>query len=323
MAMRILTARLGRGSDGLAGRALLLADCILRGFAQVLLVNRAPAGALFLTGIACSSPRHAAGAVLGAAAATFGAVLLRADPGEVRQGLHGFNGVLAALALLGLMPQGPLLWPGLALAAGLTAPVFMALGRWLARRTMPALTAPFILLVWASVLLVGKAPPAAPAMEAAGGWLPPLLEGLFNGLAQTFFQQGALSGLLVAAGLLVASRAAFVAALAGSLIGLGVATAAGMTDAAIRAGLHGYNGVLVGIALGAVFLPRSRASVVLTLAALVVTPLVHAAFAASVRPVGLPPLTFAFVTVTWTFLLLSRRLQAPPQPAGADDRHPT
>lgn len=325
MTVRFSATGLAVTGEGPVARLAAFTDSLLRGVAQVLLVNNAHAGALFLAGIACNAPRHAAAAALGATAGTLAAMLLRADPAAIRQGLHGFNGVLAALALLGLMPQGPLLWPGLALVAGLTTPASMALGGWLARRAMPALTAPFILLVWASVLLAGgtsPAPPAAPVMAAARPGMSLPLEGLLNGLAQTFFQQNALTGLMVAAGLLVASRAAFAAAMTGSLVGLGVAAMAGMAGTAIRAGLHGYNGVLVGIALGAVFLPRGRASVVLTLAALVVAPLVHAAFAAAIRPIGLPPLTFAFVTVTWAFLLLSRLL-APPRhaPASAPATH--
>lgn len=131
---------------------------------------------------------------------------------------------------------------------------------------------------------------------------------MFNGIAQVFFQGNVLTGMLFAAGLLVASRRAFVAALAGSLAGLLVAWGMGAAEPAIRAGAFGFNSVLAAIALAGVFLAPGRTTIAYVLLAAVATPFVVAAAAAALEPLGLPALTLPFVLVTWAFLFASRHV---------------
>ena len=126
-----------------------------------------------------------------------------------------------------------------------------------------------------------------------------------NGVAQVFFQGNAITGVFFAAGLLISSRAACVAALLGSLVGLLVSWGMGAAEPAIRAGAFGFNSVLTAIALGSGFLVLNAASAAYATLAVVLTTVVFAAMSAALEPLGMPALTSPFVLVVWLFLLAS------------------
>lgn len=147
-------------------------------------------------------------------------------------------------------------------------------------------------------------------------------EGLFNGIAQVFFQGSLLAGIVFAIGLLVGSWRACAAALAGSLAGILVASGMGAAEPAIRAGAFGFNSVLVAIAFGAVFrAPGRAATFTYALLATVATPVVFAAVSAALEPLGVPALTLPFVLVTWLFLFASRRFRGLSRAAVEDSSH--
>ena len=128
-----------------------------------------------------------------------------------------------------------------------------------------------------------------------------------RGLGQVMFQDSPLSGALFLAGIAWGSIAAGVPQVV--IAGVVAVVVATMTaqwlradDASLRAGLYGFNGVLVGLAL-ATFLapgPLLWAYVVLGAAVSVIAMMatVHA-----LKPWGVPALTFPFVVVTWLLLL--------------------
>lgn len=312
--------RCATGSDGLAGSALMFADSVLRGVGQVMFQNNRLAGALFLAGVFWNSALAGAAALLGTAVATAAALLLGAGREEVRAGLYGFNGALVGIALLYFLEPGALTWACAVLAAAGSTVLMAALFAFLERWRIPPLTAPFVCTALCfflatarlgrlhpTALLPGATLPGAATVEGVVD-LATIAAGLFNGIGQVFFQESVVSGALFAAGLLVASRLACAAALTGSLVGLLVAWATGAAEPAIRAGVFGFNGVLVAIALGDAFLAPGRGRVAFTLLALLVTPFVSAATAATLAPFGLPALTLPFVLVTWVFLFASRTL---------------
>lgn len=130
-----------------------------------------------------------------------------------------------------------------------------------------------------------------------------VVEGLFSGVAQVFFQASPVTGGLFIAGLLVSSRPAAAAALAGSLIGLSVACGMGAAEPAIRSGAFGFNSVLTAIALASVFFRPSVASLIYAGLATMATTVVFAAVSAALAPVGMPAMTLPFVLVVWAFVL--------------------
>lgn len=145
---------------------------------------------------------------------------------------------------------------------------------------------------------------------------------------QVMFQDNPLSGLLFLAAIAWAAiDAGTPAILAGTLLGLAAATLTAIwlrADASnLAAGLYGYNGALVGLALP-IFLqpsPLLWACVLLGAAASVVGTIWTAAVT---RNWGGAALTFPFVLTTWVLLLAGRAFAGlgsqalpPPGPTGA------
>ena len=316
--MRFAATGLEIDGIGLLHRLSGFADSVLRGVGQVMLQNNSYAGLLFIIGIGWNSLLFAVAVLVGTAVSTLTAMLLGADRALVRSGLYGFNGGLVAIALLYFLQPDALTWACVILAAACSTIVMAAMLATFAVWRLPVLTAPFVLTALcfflatarlgrleATGLLPTAGLPRAAAVEgvvtAATVW-----QGVFNGIAQVFFQGNVLTGMLFAAGLLMASRRAFVAALAGSLAGVLVAWGMGAAGPAIRAGACGFNIVLTAIALAGAFLAPGRTTVACVLLATAATPFVVAAAAAALEPLGLPALTLPFVLVTWAFLFASR-----------------
>lgn len=312
--------RAGLEIDGNGGghRLLRFVDSVLRGLGQVMFQENSCTGLLFLAGIAWNSLLYASAALLGTVVSTATAMLLGADRGLVRAGMFGFNGGLVGIALLYFLAPDPLTWACVVLAAACSTIVMAALLALLETWKMPALTAPFVFTSLGFFLATARfgrlqstelLPTAGlPGAALVEGVVTPatVADGLFNGIAQVFFQGNVVTGVVFAVGLLVASRIACAAALAGSLAGLLVAWGMGAAEPAIRAGAYGFNSALTAIALAGVFLVPTRMGVGYALLGALVTPFVVAAAAAALEPLGMPALTLPFVLVTWLFLFASR-----------------
>ena len=314
--LRLSATGLALDHDG--ARLLIFADTVLRGLGQVMLQNNSYAGLLFLVGIACNSPVFAAAALLGTLASTLAAIGLGADRQDLRNGLFGFNGGLVGIALLCFLQPTPLVWSCVVIAAAASSLIMAAMMTALAAARLPALTAPFVLTSLCVLLASARfgrlqASDLLPTADLPKGAVidgavtaSTLGEGLLTGVGQVFLQDNMLTGALFILGLFVASRRACLAAVAGSFSGMLVAWAMGADEPAIRAGLFGYNSVLVAIALSGAFLAPSRIAIACGVFAAFATPFVTAATAAALEPVGLPALTLPFLLATWTALLASR-----------------
>lgn len=122
------------------------AAALLSGVAQTTFAQGAWAGALIVAGIAVASRRAAAFALGGAIVSTVLLVALGASGTVLADGLLGFNGALAALALTSRGPRAAL--AGAALAA---------LIQWLATHSgIIVLTAPFALASWITVAVARR-----------------------------------------------------------------------------------------------------------------------------------------------------------------------
>lgn len=296
---------------------LAFVDTVLRGIGQVMLQNNAYTGLLFLIGIFCNSLLFGCGVLVGTAASTATALLLGADRHRIRAGLFGFNGALVAIGLLYFLHPTGLTWAYVIVAAACTTIVMAALSRLLDIWKIPALTAPFVITTLLFILACARfgrlhvtdvlptaGLPQAANVEGIVSWAT-VGDGLFNGIAEVFFQHNVVTGIFFAIGLLVCSRRACAAALLGSLLGLLVAWGLGASEPAIRAGAFGFNSVLVAIALGSSFFVVNMTAVAFGTLAVVVTAVVFAAMSAALQPLGMPALTAPFVVVTWVALLAS------------------
>lgn len=318
MAVRFTKTGLIADDKNLWHSALGFLDTVFRGVGQVMLQDNSYTGLLFVIGIFYNSWLFGVGVLLGAAVSTLTAMLFGMDRSQVRKGLYGFNGALVAIALLYFLQPDALTWACLIFAAICSTIVMAALTSLLEVWKLPALTAPFVFTSFTFFLAIARfgrlasthllptaGLPTAVSVEGVVTWTT-VVEGLFKGVAQVFFQGNLLTGIIFAAGLFVATRMAFATALIGSLIGLLVAWGMGAAEPAIRAGAFGFNSVLVGIALGSVFFALNKTSIAYALLATIATPFVYAAVSAALQPLGVPALTLPFVLVTWTFLFASK-----------------
>lgn len=296
---------------------LRLCDSVLRGVGQVMLQNSSYAGLLFLAGIFWNSTLFGLAVLIGTSVSTVTAMLFGAKPSLVREGHFGFNGALVAIAIMYFLQPDALTWIYVIFAASCTSILCAAMRRVLDTWSVPPLTAPFVITSLCFVLACARfgrlhttdiLPTAGLPKEAVVEGIvtaSTVVDGLFNGVAQVFFQQNMVTGVLFVAGLLVSSRVTCLMALLGSLTGVLVAWAMGAAEPAIRAGAFGFNSVLTAIALGSALFVLNKTCAVYTLIATIATTIVFAAISAALEPLGVPALTLPFVLVVWTFALAS------------------
>lgn len=297
--------------------SLFFVDWCLRGVGQVVFQNNPLSGLVILAALALNSWIYAVVCLLGVVAATGTAVLLKADRALLRDGLFGFNGALAGLALVaftaadfrtGALPS-PAMLVYLLGAAAFTTVTFASLSALLAPYRTAALTAPFVLVGWLFLFAILKfgaieaGPLAQPAAASVSQTLPGWHETIGTAIGQIFFQDNWLSGYLIVAGIAMNSRIGAAMALAGAIVGTATAALYGGPQAAVHGGLFGYNSALTAMALCGVFLPFSRHSLFYALFGAVVTSWVAAAIGVFLQPIGMPGLTSAFVLTTWLMLL--------------------
>ncbi len=296
---------------------LAFADASLRGCGQVWFQNNPLTGAILFAGIFYNSVVLGACALLGTVASTAAAYALGIDKQGIRDGLYGFNGTLTGIAVGFYFNMDPLHYVYLVLASVLSTVFMAALCNMLGKWNLPALTAPFVLTTWLIAFgcyhfsalhpndLIGPAVLDPNGLQQGGSlsWAA-CWQGLAKGLGEVMFQDNAVTGLFFLAALLVNSPAACLWGLAGSALGLLTGLVLGADSASLTLGLYGYSAVLTGIALGSgVFFPKTVGNSFYTLLAIVFTAIAQGAITVMLAPVGMPPLTWPFIVVTWVFLL--------------------
>ncbi|WP_166364234.1 urea transporter [Pseudomonas akapageensis] len=280
------------------------ATALLNGFSQVLLQRHPLCGLFCLLAILFTAPDLFGGALLGALAGLLTAQRRGYDRADRQAGLYSYNGVLIGLLLCAKLPWSAMLPPLIIASAGLSS---ILVHQWLKRsqqaRSLPAYTAPFVLLGWAVLEL---------AQPASASHLPPpdsnILFALVEGLGQIFLLDQPLAGLMIAIGLLLANRRAAFWALAGSAAGIGVALLQGEPLNLAFSGLHGYNPALAALAFCQ--LKRQPWMPALAIAlAIILTPVFNS--------LPIPALTAPFILACWVLHVGNRVLRR-----AADDSAP-
>lgn len=119
-----------------------------------------------------------------------------------------------------------------------------------------------------------------------------------RGVGQVFFQNNALSGLLILAGIACNAWSPALMALAGNIAGVLTARLSEYPDREIRDGLYGFNGTLVGIAAGVFLRPGTLPLTIMLITAALSTPVARL----FVRAGRLPGFTAPFILCVWTML---------------------
>lgn len=282
------------------------------GFAQLGLQANVWAGSLILLALFMESWQTGVFALVGTVVSTATAYALGVDRSSIDIGLQGFSGCLIGIALLiflGPHPSTYLLAVG---GAVLCVLLFAALSALLAPWSMPVLTAPFCVVCGVFVIAApaftrvwhGGSPAALPVRattDADYTWTD-LWHGFFTNFSQVGLSAHWYVGVIMLAALFVAGLRPALAAALGSAVSLLVACSLGAPPSEVAAGVYGYNAVLVAIALGTVFLPRSLASTIYTLAGVVTSTVLTASLNAYFTPFGGRTLTWPFIITTWLFL---------------------
>ncbi len=221
---------------------------LLLGFSQVFLLQSPLSGVLILAGLFCNSWQLALLALLGCLVSRAVASLWRDTEQEIADGLYGFNGTLVGIAI-GVYWE--ISWLSILLLV-----IGAALSTWLARTfrrhaQLPGLTAPFIIAVWALLLVsllapqgVGLIDSAAQLEEGQPLWRM-LGVALGDSVGQVMFQANVLTGLLFFLAIAWESRRKALYALLGALVPMLVIPF--VPEAVWREGLLGYNAVLCAI----------------------------------------------------------------------------
>ena len=215
------------------------------GFSQVFLLQSPLSGALILAGLFCNSWQLALLALLGCLVSRATASLWRDTKSEIADGLYGFNGTLVGIAI-GVYWE--ISWLSLLLLV-----IGATLSTWLARAfrrhaQLPGLTAPFIIAVWALLLVSLLAPQGVGLLDSAmqleeGQPLWRMLGvALGDSVGQVMFQANVLTGLLFFLAIAWESRRKALYALLGAVVPMLVIPF--VPEAVWREGLLGYNAVL-------------------------------------------------------------------------------
>lgn len=161
-----------------------------------------------------------------------------------------------------------------------------------------------------------------PFEHSCAGWGKPVLDATLRGASQVIFMNNPLTGLLNLAALAWGAWMGGTAwvvlwgALLGTLAATAAARALGLPQGEWRAGLYGFNGLLVGAALPT-FLAATPALWALLVAACAGSALAARALERALGRLGVPGLTFPFIAVTWAVLALAPALGLAGAPAPA------
>jgi urea transporter len=315
-------------ADGNA--ALAFVDSCLRGVGQVVFMNNPITGLAILVAMFVGEAWLGFAGVLGLVASTLTAIALGMDRGATRAGLFGFNGVLVGAGLsLFLQPDWNLLvmvW--IVLGAALSTILHAALANvFLGTWNVPPFTFAFNLITlmfligalnYANGRVGGLIAPAdaqvtrgevsnalrSAADAATANNFEGVLNAILRGISQLFFANSIVSGIIIIAGIAVASRIAAVFALVGSTVGMLTGLAVGASGVAIYNGLWGFNSFDAALAVGGVFFVLNLRSGILAVGCAVLAALLFGAIGSLFVPWGLPALTLPFVLATLTFVLL-------------------
>jgi urea transporter len=298
-------------------------DWVLRGIGQVVFQNNPISGAVILGGIFYNSWIYGTVCLFGTIISTLTALLFKADRGMIKAGLFGFNGALIAIALIaytspnfttGNIPNGYLVLY-IVLCAVFTTLILPAFGALLGPHKVPGLTMPFVLATWfvlgallqfSTIDVSNALKPTSPS-DFTGPrpdytWIT-WFHGVTMGIAEIFFQDNWVTGVIILIGIAINTRIGALMALMGSTLAVGAAVLYGAHDEAIRDGLFGYNAALTAMALGGFFLVLNVPAFIYTVIGVLVTVRVWPSLGIFLEPSGMPVLTSAFVFVTWLMLL--------------------
>lgn len=286
----------------------------LKGISQVILIENAITGFIIWAAITVSS--FGLGIIILASSliGTLIAQVSGADETKVRQGLFGFNSVLAGIALTLNLNGGPR-WIIALIGAALASICTAAAMDVMRNSRLPVLTFPYIILTWFILLSPYKLenvtlnPSLVP--QNLSTWkfsetdLVDWKDGLIRGIGQVYFQDKFWCGILILIAVFWAGWRMGLYIVLGNIAAWVTAQGLGAEVELLNMGLFGYNAVLTIVGIISYFGDNRCWTVIAGIFGAILSVPITASVDTWLLPYGLPALTMPFVLSTW--LILSAR----------------
>lgn len=289
----------------IAGRSRLLfaVDCLLKGYGQVFFSTSSFSGLVMMAAIFAISWQVGLSALIGLICATATAWLLGQSLHWLRLGLYGFNGLMVGWLWGYFWPAYPhIFFLNPVVSAGSTL-LMIAISRWGGKYSLPALSFPFIIAIWVSLLLLYlfKALPFHPAITPVLADHSSLAAEWKDSLNYLKVVMAGITIIWVA--VFVFSRIAAWMFLVGFATGLVISLLLGGPNGVYWLGLYAFTTAPLAMACGGIFFRWERRTILCVLSAIVVGTILWWGLSLSLAPIGLYPLTAPFNITMWLFLL--------------------
>lgn len=173
---------------------------------------------------------------------------------------------------------------------------------------------------------------AGPANFVSGDPILDFFYILFNGISEVPLISSPVTGILILAGVFIASRKAGIMMVLAGLIGAGMAIILGAPYGLVVFGLFGYNSILTGMAFwSGPFVKTNKATLFFSIFGAAITAIVWMAFAhfwgdlfildGTTQSWAIPGFTSSFIFTTWAMMYASKRFGHdiwPPVPEDSD-----
>lgn len=246
------------------------------------------------------------------------------DRTQLRSGVYSFNALITGIGLGTFFDPGSVFFVLLVLTSLLTLIISVAMGGWLFRHGLPFLSLPFVFTFWV-ILLPSSELSNLGLTQRNIFWINELysiggnslltlyqqiesikpgvmVEIYLRSLSSVFFQDTIIAGIIIALGLLIASRIFFLLSIIGFLSAYLFAIFAGSEASSITYYNIGANFIMVAIAIGGFFVIPSRASYLWTLVLVPLTSLVLLFFTKLLTYIQLPVFSMPYSIITILFI---------------------
>ncbi|WP_027376225.1 urea transporter [Kaistella palustris] len=270
-------------------------ESLLRGVGQVMFQNNIWSGLLFLVGICYNSWQFGLAAFLGTLVSTIAAIVFRYSKEDISQGIYGFNGTLAGLAVVCFFGVS-----FISVLSLLVAAVLSTVSMHYLKRILPPLTAPFVLVTWFCILLLVFIV-EYPLLSSGSPVVPQFhLQSAFGkSFGQVMFQENTVTGIIFMLAIFINSKLNAAYAVYAAVLGTLTGWLLQEPLTSLNAGLLGYNAILCAIALSG----KKWADFWWITAAIILSTLLNSVLAKT----GIITLTAPFVIATWLILFLKKR----------------
>lgn len=245
---------------------------------------------------------------------------------NISQGLYGFNSLLVGIGIGIYFEFSGLMLFIVLLAAILTLFVALLLEGVIGKYQIPFLSIPFVLVMWTLTIaskqfeMLGISQRGIYSLNelyALGGtpliniyewWntvaIPASLKTYFLSFAAILFQYNVLSGILIALGLLLFSRIAFMLSLIGFYTAYYFYQVIGVSISDIQYTYIGFNYILTSIAIGGFFIIPKRNSILWTIILIPLVAIITISLSKIVSIFGLPIYSLPFNIIVLMFIYI-------------------